>query len=323
MELFEIHFQKLLLFFVSYMQENLDEILTSWDIKIKEIIPKNSSVWEINAQYILKKFDNIEIIDKNIKIIQSLKLSGIPVATIINTHNNELYLNLNKNQFLLTEKLPGNTIQRINEKQIGFIMGKAIGQLHLAFRVFDNILTFRENSLLTELDGWVKNNFKKSNWKLIDESEFLNFVDRLRNNYNELPRQLIHRDVHFGNFLFLNGEFTGYIDFDLSQKNIRIFDLCYFLAGLLTDKNVNKSFSIEEWLLFVKCTVNGYETQIKLNESEKFAFSIVMEGIELLCASYFIGINNCDVANDCIKVYNKIKTLETDILANVRNDTSI
>lgn len=304
------------------MQESLDEILTSWNIKIKEIIPKTPFVWEINAQYILKKFNNIEIIDKNIKIIQSLKLSGIPVATIINTHNNESYLKHNKNQYLLTEKLPGDTIQRINEKQIGFIMGKAIGQLHLAFRVFDNILTFRENSLLTEIDGWVKNNFKKSNWKLINEIEFINFVDRLRIIYNELPRQLIHRDVHFGNFLFLNGEFTGYIDFDLSQKNIRIFDLCYFLAGLLTDKNI-KSFSIEEWILFIKYTVNGYETQIKLNESEKFAFSMVMEGIELLCASYFIGINNCDVANDCIKVYNKIKTLEKDILACVSNDNSL
>ena len=34
-----------------------------------------------------------------------------------------------------------------------------------------------------------------------------------------LPVQLIHRDVHFGNFLFDEGKFSGYIDFDLSQRN--------------------------------------------------------------------------------------------------------
>ena len=42
--------------------------------------------------------------------------------------------------------------------------------------------------------------------------------------------------MHFGNFLFQEGSFSGYIDFDLSQKNIRIFDLCYFLAGLLAEE---------------------------------------------------------------------------------------
>ena len=29
-------------------------------------------------------------------------------------------------------------------------------------------------------------------------------------------------------FLFYNNKFSGYIDFDLSQINIRIFDICYF-----------------------------------------------------------------------------------------------
>lgn len=32
---------------------------------------------------------------------------------------------------------------------------------------------------------------------------------------------------------FQEGKFSKYMDFDLSQRNIRIFDLCYFMLGLL------------------------------------------------------------------------------------------
>ena len=39
--------------------------------------------------------------------------------------------------------------------------------------------------------------------------------------------------------LFFEGDFSGYIDFDLSQRNIRIFDICYFLTGLLAEETEN------------------------------------------------------------------------------------
>lgn len=52
----------------------------------------------------------------------------------------------------------------------------------------------------------------------------------LRRDYKTLPRQLIHRDMHTSNLLYRNGMFS-YIDFDMSQRNVRIFDIVY-LAGL-------------------------------------------------------------------------------------------
>lgn len=85
----------------------------------------------------------------------------------------------------------------------------------------------------------------------------------LQDGYDMLPRQLIHRDVHFGNFLFDHGEFSGYIDFDLSQKNIRIFDICYFLTGLLSSQ-IGSGLDTEEWLRIVKDAAAGYERWIPL-----------------------------------------------------------
>ena len=97
---------------------------------------------------------------------------------------------------------------------------------------------------------------------------------------------MIHRDVHFGNFLFDHGEFSGYIDFDLSQKNIRIFDICYFLTGLLSSQ-IGSSLDTEEWLRIVKDAAAGYEKWIPLLPEEKRAFPYVMENIELLFAAYW------------------------------------
>ena len=290
-----------------------NEVLTNWGIKAKEVISKTSSIFEIDHQFILKRYNDIEKIKKNIKIIQTLISLGIPVPTVIHTKDKQFYFILDNYQYLLMKKLPGDRISEINDKNVGFLMGKVIGDLHLAFLKFENLMTFRENSLLSEIEGWVKNNFEQDEWKLVKESEYLNIVDQIRIVNNDLPRQLIHRDVHLGNFLFLNGQLSGYIDFDLSQKNIRIFDICYFLAGLLSDQNVNK-ITDEDWLLLVKETIKGYETRILLTDKEKFILPFVMEGIELLCISYFLGINNSNFAFQSLQTYNRIKKIEADIL---------
>lgn len=81
------------------------------------------------------------------------------------------------------------------------------------------------------------------------------------NGQDFLPTELldlIHRDVHFGNFLFDQGIFSGYTDFDLSQRNIRIYDIAYFLLGLLADKEYTK-LSEQNWLIIVHETIRGYE----------------------------------------------------------------
>lgn len=64
-----------------------------------------------------------------------------------------------------------------------------------------------------------------------------------------------------------NVNFSGYIDFDLSQRNIKKFDLCYFMTGLLSEEEM---FNIleERWFdilrdilltpLKIQCFQGGY-----------------------------------------------------------------
>ena len=118
------------------------------------------------------------------------------------------------------------------------------------------------------MNGWVKNSLTVHGWELTSEQEFTLAVNHLANVYEKLPKQLIHRDVHFGNFLFSHGEFSGYIDFDLSQRNMRVFDMAYFLAGLLTNENGSK-LQENEWLQIIHSVISGYESIIKLQKANK------------------------------------------------------
>ena len=86
----------------------------------------------------------------------------------------------------------------------------------------------------------------------------------------------------------MHDKFSGYIDFDLSQRNIRIFDLCYFLLGLLSEEE-KLELTEEQWFDFVSKVFKGYERKLPLSEAEKQAVPCVMECIERLFTAYYEG----------------------------------
>lgn len=130
--------------------------------------------------------------------------------------------------------------------------------------------------------------------------------------YKEKKCREIHRDVHFGNFLFSEGNLSGYIDFDLSQRNIRIFDICYFLTGLLAEET-EEAFTKKEWTENVRAAIEGYENITRLSAEEEDAIPCVMECIEILFAAYFIGIGDFKHAEDAWEVFLFIQDCKEDI----------
>lgn len=181
-------------------------------------------------------------------------------------------------------------------------MGCAIARLHLAFLKCEKEVKFGDNSLLEEMEGWIQDSLSKNDWQIISKEEYIRTLEQLRMVYDLLPKQLIHRDVHFGNFLFLEGNFSGYIDFDLTQKNIKILDICYFLTGLLAEE-AHEPLSQSEWLEIVKAALSGYESITRLLAAEKEAIPCVMECIEILFAAYFIGAGDLKSAGKAYDVF--------------------
>ena len=211
------------------MKEKVTQIIHNWKLENKDIKQIYNTTWQIGDEYVLKVYKNLGMMERNLKILQILDDMDIPVGKIVPTMDKEQFIALDDQFYFLSRKLPGSNIVRIgNDGKIAFMMGEIIADLHEAFKKCEEADIFWNNSLLDEMNGWVKSNLEKEDWKYIPREEYEKVVSKLAVVYDKLPVQLIHRDVHFGNFLFEEGRFSGYIDFDLSQRNIRIFDLCYF-----------------------------------------------------------------------------------------------
>lgn len=294
------------------MEQIIEQILPLWGIESKQLAQIYPSAWEINHSYVIKVYDNKKQLQRNIKMSEILLDCAIPVAKILLTKAGETYVEYKNTYFLMSQKLQGSNISNIKDKTIGWEMGRSIARLHMAFIECQGAVEFWDNSLLEEMKGWIREHLANNEWKILNEQEYSNAVELLESVYDCLPKQLIHRDVHFGNFLFFEGHLSGYIDFDLSQKNIRIFDICYFLAGLLAEEN-GDTFTKAEWIENVKSVIAGYDSILALSQKEKHAIPCVMECIEILFVAYFIGMDDTKHANDAYNVFRFIQNCEWDI----------
>lgn len=285
------------------MINRIKDILDNWNVEYKEMKQVYDTAWQVGEGYILKVYEDINMLEKNIKISTILDDMNIPVGKIILAKENTTFARDEQYYYVLSEKLHGNNIVSMKDNsKLAFQMGKIIADLHLAFKECETQDEFWDNSLLAEMTGWVKSVLSDDGWKYIDKFRFEATVSQLEALYEKLPVQLIHRDVHFGNFLFNKGEFSGYIDFDLSQRNIRLFDLCYFMLGLLSEV---EKFEItnEEWFRILKDVFEGYQNAIKLLEEEKQVVPYVMKSIELLFVACFLEQEDFKFAENAVKIF--------------------
>lgn len=285
------------------MYHKIQKIMNEWDIGEKDVKQIYDSAWQIGEDHVLKTYEDINMLQRNIKILTVLEDMEIPVGGIVLTKDKKAYAKDDEYYYILTNKLSGRHMTDIHKNTaMASEMGRVLARLHKAFKECEAQDKFWDNSLLKEMKGWIRDVFVKNNWKYMNESEFGILADRLERVYDKLPVQLIHRDVHLGNFLFDNWKFSGYIDFDLSQRNIRLFDLCYFMVGLLSEEE-GLDISEEQWFEILKYFFAGYEQEYGLSTEEKQAVPYVMEAIEILFIAWFMEENDIKCVENARKIY--------------------
>ena len=287
------------------MDNHIRNILRHWGLESETILRRDESVWEIGGKFILKAYGDLSSLERNARILSVLYENGIPTAQVISAAPDCAYVTQENHFYLLTSRLEGRPYTGTVTEPAARSMGKTLAVLHQAFHKCQDQLPLWENSLLRELSGWILSQMESDGWALLPESVFRDIHGRLAALYPQLTVQMIHRDVHFGNFLFSGNDFSGYIDFDLSQKNIRIFDLCYFLAGLLAhETGVDMELP---WTRIVQATVDAYDRENPLSAEEKAAIPLVMQAIELLFAAYYLSIQDRICAADAVRVLYRIR----------------
>jgi Ser/Thr protein kinase RdoA (MazF antagonist) len=282
----------------------ISQVLEKWNITDEHIKQIYSSAWQIGDKYVLKTGSNIDEVHRNLLIINALSSQNLPVATIIKTVDGLDYIIEDNTYFFISKKIDGEHLADIyNSKysELAYLIGEVIGKLHIAFRACQEKISCNDNDFYGEIIGWVSQTYHDKNITLIPEDILKECVSELKNIYPSLPRQLIHRDIHLGNMLFQNNLLTGYIDFDLSQINARIFDLCYMSLSFLIG-NVDNQDKTIKWFEILNNIVNGYSAVISLSHNEKKAIPIMMVAIEMLFVAYFINNNDSECANGAAKM---------------------
>jgi Ser/Thr protein kinase RdoA (MazF antagonist) len=282
----------------------IKKALLNWNISYENIRQIYKSAWQIGEKYILKTGNNLHLLNSNLAIINNLHEQNIPVAEIVKTVNGLDYVVIDNTYFFLSKKISGEHITDIyagDYNELSYLIGEIIGKLHMAFRICQERISCHDNNFYNEITGWISQTIKDKNIISVPTEILDECVSEMKYLYPKLPRQLIHRDIHLGNMLFQNNTLTGYIDFDLSQINARIFDLCYMALGFLID-NIEDENKTAKWFLILQKLVKGYCSIIPLTCDEKQAMPTMMIAIEMLFIAFFTNNNDKKGADDAKKM---------------------
>lgn len=262
------------------------EILKFWNLvqePLSDIHHESNDSRQENAlyvgeQYVLKYTPNLGKVQKSIELANALHNAGLNAPIAVPTTDGNSYIQDGPLYFFLTKRLSGKSLS-IRELYRGAnarFVGQIIGQLHLALQEIDAVVN--EADLLEAL----------STWAIPKAKEALNLPASLCNNIlfalDALPKQIIHRDPNPGNII-LDGEKWGFVDFELSERNIRIYDPCYAATAILSE-----SFShgyAEQWLPIYRNILAGYDSIVPLTDAERQAVPYVILANQLVCVAWF------------------------------------
>lgn len=293
--------------------DKLLETLKEWQLEgeLKQI---NDTSWRVADNYVIKEYHDVSMLKRNTEMFKVLLNVGLPVPEVVQTVEGKDFFETEGKGFLVTKKLKGAKIEEVQSlgDEWFYRFGKTIGELHRGFNQCQDTMCYWNNSLLEEMKGWVSDNLEKYRPDFLDLMDAQDQINCLSDVYNDLAKQLIHRDVHVGNFLFDGDAFTGYVDFDLSQSNIRIFDLCYFLMGLICKESGGMNYD-QRWFTLVKEVTLGYDQVMSLTPVEKQSMPIVMMNIELLFCAYFLGQEDERLSRDAGELFYFVKGNEERI----------
>lgn len=273
----------------------IQKVLKYWNLQNESITniynentgKQNDNAFYVGDDYVIKFTANLGNIKNNINITKSLSNVELPVATVIKTTNGAEYLQDGELYFIVTKRMKGQQLKCediFNNIDIAYQIGESISKLHQALITFDsgnytevNIYNDVVNSALSKVKD------------IINLSD--SFINDYTNNFGaineKLSKQIIHRDINPSNMIFDDGKFNGFIDFDLTEINVRIFDICYCATSILSECFADSDINKDKWIDILNNLVLGYESISPLSDDEKQALPYVIYSIQIICIAYF------------------------------------
>jgi Ser/Thr protein kinase RdoA (MazF antagonist) len=290
------------------IMKNIQSLILNWGIgKIEQIVKVNTpggKVHSINLKngqkYYLKEKNNNGEIDKELQLYKALSKHGIEISVPLLNLQQQYFVEEDGKLYCLYKALSGRVFnQHFDENALkrAFLYGKSIALLHNGLK--DNSLDklIPEMNLKDQLGNWAIPTILKENNEdnLIVQSIISELNLNLLSIIHTLPIQIIHRDAHPGNIILNDNQIGGFIDFDISRKGMRLFDLCYCSTSILMS-DFGDTNSRDMWIKILGELIKGYTRINPISENESRSIVYVIFSIQLIFVAYSYDLGNKDVA---------------------------
>lgn len=264
------------------------QILKHWNLEGESITDvyyegtgnKNDNACYVGEEYVLKFTANLGKLKKHLEVSKALESIGLLSAVPVLTTDGAEYTQDGEVYFHLTRRLPGE--QMVSHRfgaGDGRFVGEIIGQLHLALSKIEDCVS--EADLFATVRDWA---LPKAKVALnLSDAFCREYLDTFANLYPNLPRQIIHRDPNPGNIICSHDQW-GFIDFELAERNARIYDPCYAATAVLSETFERSN---DRWLEIYRDIIRGYDSVAKLTQAEREAIPYIILANQFVCVSWF------------------------------------
>jgi len=245
----------------------IESILSGFDIpSFTNVSEIRNNVWDIDNAYILKKTNNFETLKKNAGLTRQLLEKDVLVAELIAAKAGEFYIKSDDHYYFLMHKLQGEHMDIYKGDYIK--KAKQIGEnTALLCRALESCVydysPRSEYDMIKYINGGYDGDINRG----MISKKILCYINDFHPIYRKLPRQIIHKDLNPSNIMFDDAVFQGFIDFDMAQRNVRLYDICYLLQGVFQNEPDKIGISHE----IVNCIYESYNRITPLTEEEKQA----------------------------------------------------
>ncbi len=282
-------------------KRQLRDLLANWgvdpstpihDVVYADIDKTAEGVWRIGEEYYLRVRADHAAQLRNIAFSRAVAEQGLGAAVPVPTRDGQDFVD-GEDIAVLTLRVPGRVLEAadffggdgLGYAQMG---GRAVAKLHRALRTIEEDVPCDDVDLYKAVSEWALPSLQKQNeqWGMgFADSFFAEYLEQFGAMYSRLPRQPIHRDLHPANMLFDEKCAISFLDFDISERNARIFDIGYFATGILCGAKNEEMRA--RWLDLGQAVFRSYDEEANLTGEEKSAVYHMICSIQMIFIAYF------------------------------------
>ena len=278
--------------------KKITQLITNWGLEKETVTDviyegtgnRSDNAFYVGEEYVIKFSANLGKLLNNISISKALDKVGLLVALPVKTLDGKDYVTDGELYYCLYKRIEGKQMRpgKLGAEDYAYkarFIGEIVGWLDKALEEVETLV--EEPNMYERVMNWAIPQLED---KMHLEHSFIKEYEQTFGPlYEALPKQIIHRDPNPGNII-LSEDKWGFIDFELSEKNVRIFDPCYAATAILSETYVaGDEQKMKEWVSVYQEILCGYDAVAKLTEEEKQAIPYVVISNQFQALAWFVG----------------------------------